>query len=84
MIDFILNFILITGEPEYTDKHMPPAPKGQVIFTTTFVNDTTEEHEYSFKTERTTRSTCEIEMYKGVTTGASLELSVKTPCEVRL
>ena len=66
----------------YSDKHIPPEPKGQVVFTTTFVNDTEEEHEYSFKTERSTRSTCEIEMSKGVTTGATMDLTLKTPCEV--
>ena len=63
---------------------MPAEPKGQVIFTTTFVNDTEEEHEYSFKTERSTKSTCEIQMSKGVTTGASMELTLKTPCEVTI
>ncbi|XP_067939145.1 uncharacterized protein [Watersipora subatra] len=70
------------GEPEYSDKQIPVEPKGQVIFTTTFVNDTEVEHEYSFKTERSTKSTCEIEVSKGVTTGASMELTLKTPCEV--
>lgn len=63
---------------------MPKEPKGQVVFTTTFVNDTDEEHEYSFRTERTTKSTCEIEMSRGVTTGMELGLALKTPCEVGL
>jgi len=42
-----MSFI-VTGEPEYTDAHMPTEPKGQVVFTTTFINDTAEEHEYRY------------------------------------
>lgn len=72
-----------SGEPEYRDKHIPKEPKGQVVFTTTFLNDTNGEHEYSFSTSRTTKSTCEIEMSKGVTNGAEVELTLKTPLEVR-
>ena len=54
----------------------------QVLFRTFFSNHTDQEQEYSFKTERTTQSSCEIEIEKGVTYGEEMNVSLKTPCEV--
>ena len=68
--------------PEYTDAEKPPAPKAQVLFKTFFSNDTDQEQEYSFKTERVTRSCCEVFIEKGVTIGQEMSINLKTPCEV--
>ena len=68
--------------PEYTDVAQPPSPKAQVLFKTHFSNNTVMEQEYSFKTERVTRSSCEIFIEKGVTVGQEMSVKLQTPCEV--
>ncbi|CAJ0569788.1 unnamed protein product, partial [Mesorhabditis spiculigera] len=74
-------------EPDYSPgvdktltKRMPQEEK--VLFKTTFTNTTQREQEYSFKTERTTRSTSTVIVEKGVCRGVQMELKLKTPCEV--
>ncbi|KAF1757143.1 hypothetical protein GCK72_013598 [Caenorhabditis remanei] len=54
----------------------------KVIFKTTFTNTTQREQEYSFKTERATRSSSTVIIEKGVCRGAEVSLKLKTPCEV--
>uniref|UniRef100_A0A0M3IG47 LIN-24 n=1 Tax=Ascaris lumbricoides TaxID=6252 RepID=A0A0M3IG47_ASCLU len=54
----------------------------QVLFKSTFTNSTDREQEYSFKTERATRSTVTVSVEKGVCRGIDMELKLKTPCEV--
>jgi hypothetical protein len=70
------------GDPEFKDAVIPETPGSQVLFQTEFTNRTDQEQEYAFKAERTTRSTCEVVIEKGVTTGHELAVSIKTPCEV--
>lgn len=57
-------------------------PPFQVLFKTFFSNNTDMDQEYSFKTERTTCSICEVQIEKGVTLGQELSINLKTPCEV--
>ena len=53
-----------------------------MLFKTTFRNNTDHEQEYSFKTERRTQSSCEVEIEKGVSYGEELGISLKLPSEV--
>ncbi|EYB86711.1 hypothetical protein Y032_0274g1016 [Ancylostoma ceylanicum] len=73
-------------EPEYGyqgAKGNVSAPKEEkVLFKTTFTNTTQREQEYSFKTERCTRSTSTVIIEKGVCRGMEVALKLKTPCEV--
>ncbi|CAG9540457.1 unnamed protein product [Cercopithifilaria johnstoni] len=74
-------------EPRYTvsgiDTRYVRQSKGeQVLFKSTFTNNTEREQEYTFKTERCTRSTATISIEKGVCRGMEMELKLKTPCEI--
>ena len=69
------------SKPEYDD-FRAQMPKSQVLFKTTFANDTELEQEYSFKTQRTTKSSCEVSIEKGVSTGVELGLKLATPFNV--
>ena len=73
---------IVHSEPEYSDKKQPVAPNSQVLFKTTFTNNTDHQQEYSFKTERTTSSTCDVCIEKGVSYGAELGLTLKLPGDV--
>lgn len=54
----------------------------QCLFKSTFTNTTDREQEYSFKTERSTRSSATVVVEKGVCRGVEMALKLKTPCEV--
>ena len=69
-------------EPQFVDKKKSPEPKSQILFKTHFSNCTDYDQEYSFKTERTTSSVCEIQDQRAVTVGYELNLNFKTPCDV--
>uniref|UniRef100_A0A915BAW8 Uncharacterized protein n=1 Tax=Parascaris univalens TaxID=6257 RepID=A0A915BAW8_PARUN len=74
-------------EPRYSiygvDINSTKRPKSeQVLFKSTFTNSTDREQEYSFKTERSTRSTVTVSVEKGVCRGVDMELKLKTPCEI--
>ena len=70
------------SDPEFIDPVIPETPGSQVLFQTEFSNRTAQEQEYAFKAERTTQSTAEVVIEKGVTLGTELAVSLKTPCEV--
>uniref|UniRef100_A0A158P8P7 Protein Simiate n=1 Tax=Angiostrongylus cantonensis TaxID=6313 RepID=A0A158P8P7_ANGCA len=73
-------------EPEYayreTKGNVRAVSDEKVLFKTTFTNTTQREQEYSFKTERCTRSTSTVIIEKGVCRGMEVALKLKTPCEV--
>ncbi|OZC08191.1 hypothetical protein X798_04807 [Onchocerca flexuosa] len=54
----------------------------QSLFKSTFTNTTEREQEYSFKTERSTRSAATVIIEKGVCRGVEMALKLKTPGEV--
>ncbi|ESO10881.1 hypothetical protein HELRODRAFT_109192 [Helobdella robusta] len=60
----------------------PVVPKTQCLFRTKFFNQTNQDQEYTFRTERTTSSTCEVSFDRCLTIGAELTLSLKTPMEI--
>lgn len=72
----------VHSEADFADAVHAPSPKAQVLFKTFFTNNTNMEQEYSFKTERTTRSTCDVAVEKGVTIGQEMSIKLMTPCEV--
>ncbi|CAH1778108.1 unnamed protein product [Owenia fusiformis] len=57
-------------------------PTANVLFCTTFMNKTQDAQTYSFKSERTTRSSCTIEVENGYTMGMEMSVKLATPCEI--
>lgn len=66
-------------EPVFEETKCLPHHKSNALFTTTFKNDTNIEQEYNFHTERSTRSSAEIEVSKGLT--STVEVGVKLQVE---
>lgn len=62
--------------------HKRPHVQPQVLFRTHYSNNTDYEQEYSFKTERTTRSSCTVCIEQGFTRGFEFALKLTTPCEI--
>lgn len=74
-------------EPRYTVSGMDArqvrqAKEEQCLFKSTFANTTDREQEYSFKAERSTRSSATVIVEKGLCRGVEMALKLKTPCEV--
>ena len=57
-------------------------PKHNVLFHTTFSNKTDKEQKYNFETNRTTRSSCSVEIEKGYTMGMEMSVKLCTPGEI--
>ena len=72
----------VTSAPDYSDKIMTELPKAQVVFKSTFRNDTDSEQEHSFQTERTTSCVSTTTMTKGFTKGFNVELKLGLPEDV--
>ena len=72
------NFRIRQSDVEYTDL-TPKQPKSQVLFKTTYVNNTDTEQEYELSTERKTQSECSFELLEGFTNEGEIELAVKVP-----
>ena len=51
------------------------------LFRTKFVNSSNIKQQYTFKTERQTKSTCSISVQKGFTVGGTLNLEFSLPTE---
>ncbi|KAL3989635.1 hypothetical protein ACH3XW_28475 [Acanthocheilonema viteae] len=74
-------------EPRYTvsgidTRYVRQSKSEQVLFKSTFTNSTERPQEYTFKTERCTRSTATISIERGVCRGMEMQLKLKTPCEI--
>jgi len=67
------------GNPEYYDESKMSTPKTNVLFTAHFTNDTKMCQVYTLKTERRTKSTCNISMEKCYTIGFSLDIKLCPP-----
>jgi hypothetical protein len=70
------------SSPNYSDENMVESPKSQVVFKSTFVNNTETEQEHSFQTTRSTSCISSTSVSKGFTKGFSMELSLKLPEEI--
>ena len=67
------------GATEYYDQIKQSTPKTHVLFTAHFTNDTNQPQVYTLKTERRTKSTCNISMEKSYTIGMSLDVKLVPP-----
>ncbi|KAI8786789.1 hypothetical protein BgiBS90_011927 [Biomphalaria glabrata] len=67
------------GDTKYANEGMPSKPVTHVLFSTTFSNDTPITQTYTLKTERRTRSTCEVYFHKTFTYGAELKMTLLPP-----
>lgn len=65
------------SETQYTDSHRSPKPTAHVLFTANFSNDTPNPQRYTLRTERRTKSTCNIALCKTYTIGAHVEIKVR-------
>ncbi|XP_013394012.1 uncharacterized protein LOC106161564 [Lingula anatina] len=72
----------IHAEPVYGNETRPKHPQAQVLFKTFFTNNTDREQDYSFQTQRVTRSSCNVEIERGVMMGQEMGVQLQTPCEV--
>ncbi|KAF7260224.1 LIN 24 Twenty four Like family member [Paragonimus skrjabini miyazakii] len=76
----IWDDVVVTHEPaEYYDEQIHRLPKAQVLFSTTFRNNTDSDQEYSFRTERCTRSIAEMEIQRGVVISKEMSLKLTLP-----
>ncbi|XP_076463290.1 uncharacterized protein LOC143295460 [Babylonia areolata] len=67
------------GETEYVDTRRSPKPTAHVLFTANFSNDTPDPQRYKLRTERRTKSTCNINLMRTYTIGASVEVKLTPP-----
>jgi len=67
------------GKTEYYDQVKKSTPKTHVLFSAHFTNDTDQSQVYTLKTERRTKSTCNISMEKCYTIGMSLDIKLCPP-----
>lgn len=72
----------VSDGEEYTDKKMDDVPTAQIVFQSTFYNNTESDQEHSFQTERTTTCVSTTNMSKGFTKGFNVELKLGLPEEV--
>ncbi|KAL3867645.1 hypothetical protein ACJMK2_040519 [Sinanodonta woodiana] len=73
------NVRILHGPTQYYDQIKKSSPKTHVLFTAFFTNDTDQPQVYTLKTERRTKSTCNIIIEKGYIIGASLEIKLLPP-----
>lgn len=76
------DIVVTHSDPEYSDNRVAAVPKSHSLFSTTFRNNTDSEQEYSFRTERCTRSVAEIELSRGLVTSRELGLKLTLPNNV--
>lgn len=67
------------GKTEYYDQVKQSTPKTHVLFTAHFTNDTDQQQVYTLKTERRTKSTCNISMEKCYTIGFNVDIKLCPP-----
>lgn len=62
-------------------KNLPGQFRNVQLFRTKFVNSSNMQQEYTFRTERQTKSSCSISIQKGFTIGGALNLEFALPTE---
>ena len=60
-------------------RNIPGQYRNIQLFRTKFVNSTDMQQEYTFRTERQTKSTCSISVQRGYTIGGTLNLEFALP-----
>lgn len=69
---------VLYGPTKYTPSGSPK-PSAHVLFTANFTNDTPKPQTYTLRTERRTKSTCDMSFQKTFTYGAGMELKLTPP-----
>ncbi|KAI8786795.1 uncharacterized protein LOC106068316 isoform X2 [Biomphalaria glabrata] len=64
------------GDVRYVNQGEPPKPTSRLLFATTYVNDTPTVKTYDLKTERSTTSSCEMNLTKTYTFGTEVKLGL--------
>jgi hypothetical protein len=57
-------------------------PTQNVLFNTNFTNRTDKPQRYTFRAERTTRSSCTVAIEQGYTKGFEMNVKLTTPCQI--
>ncbi len=73
------HFRVKHSEPIYEDKNKVANPNTHVLFSAVFTNSTDQPQTYSFRTERKTKSTCEVTMEKGYMYEAAFDIKMAPP-----
>ncbi|KAL5969433.1 hypothetical protein TSMEX_002848 [Taenia solium] len=68
--------------PSFADSHSVRLPKSHVLFSTAYRNNTDGVQEYNFRTDRSTRSTAEIEISKGFSAHRELGVKLQLPNQI--
>lgn len=85
-LDIIVNWArvdLLQSEAQFEraqNRNIPPI--SQTLFRTYFVNNTNQEQEYSFKTERATRQSCGFQFTKGFSREKEGGITFKIPQDI--
>ena len=78
--------VKFTHEPPVYEPAPPKPGTGKpinnVLFNTNFTNKTDKPQTYTFKTTRTTRSSCTVEIENTYTLGMETSIKLATPCEI--
>lgn len=71
---------------DVTGRYLQPINNGKtkvsVLFSTKYTNDTSDSQEYTMRTQKTTRSTCETSVECGFTRGKDMSVTLKMPGEI--
>jgi len=67
------------AQRRYEDAGEPGTPKSQVLFRSTFVNDTEKEQTYQLQAERKTVASCSFELFEGWVNEAQAEVKLSVP-----
>ncbi|VDL62604.1 unnamed protein product [Hymenolepis diminuta] len=82
-VELIWDDIVCWSEtPNYADTHSVRLPKCHALFTTAYRNGTDGVQEYNFRTDRSTRSTMEIEISKGFNSSREIGVKLQLPEQI--
>ena len=73
------HFKVKHSDPTYEDSSHVANPNTHVLFSAVFTNSTDQPQTYSFRTERKTKSTCELTMEKGYMYEAAFDIKMAPP-----
>ncbi|BHF72513.1 hypothetical protein SprV_0401558000 [Sparganum proliferum] len=69
-------------QPQFSDCSTVTLPKSHSLFSTNFRNNTDNEQEYNFRTERATRSVAEIEISQGFISKKEIGIKLQVPNQI--
>lgn len=72
----------LSGETEYEKKELSGTDTSHVLFSAKFANDTPTSQTYTLRTERRTKSICQVNFTKTFTYGAEVRLRIGPPLPI--